>query len=86
MTVSSRPARSPRLTMPQSLPFSTMGSRRTCSRPMRWEARLTSISGLAVTTRAVMTWLTWVFAGSRPAARQRVTMSRSVTRPFRLPS
>ena len=40
-------ARSLRLRMPQSLPFSRMGRRRICWRPMRWAATPASISGRA---------------------------------------
>ena len=40
-------ARSLRLRMPQSLPFSRMGKRRICWRPMRWAATPASMSGRA---------------------------------------
>ena len=40
-------ARSLRLRMPQSLPFSRMGRRRICWRPMRWAATPASMSGRA---------------------------------------
>ena len=46
MLLSSCLARSQRLTIPQSLPFSITGSLRICSLPMRPAANVTSISGL----------------------------------------
>ena len=79
MLLSSRLARSPRLTMPQSLPFSITGKRRTCCWPINCAAAPASISGCADTTLPVITSRTFIAPGVRPDARQRVTRSRSVS-------
>ena len=77
----SRRARSHAVTMPTSRPFSATGRRRSCSRAMSAAALCTLSPGRAVTTARDMTSETRVSAGSLSSARQRSTMSRSVSTP-----
>ena len=81
ISVSGFPAKSPSVTIPCTLPCSTTGRRRICKRPIRAAAALVSMSPSAVTAFRDIISRTRVRPGSRPAARQRVTMSRSVKSP-----
>src|SRR6476619_1034874 len=78
-------ARSAWATTPTSAPrSSTIGRRRTCSRPMRAIASSTESLGPQVFTPPDITSLTGASA-ARPSATWRMAMSRSVTTPTRRP-
>ncbi len=61
-------ARSPRVIMPQSLPRSSTGRRRTCSLAIFSAAAAKLMSAPTVTTRPVIMWRTGTFSGFRSGA------------------
>ena len=87
ISISQRPhlARSPRESMPTTLPLSTTGRRRICWPDMRRAAWRGSASGETAAGWRVMMVRTGTWDGSSPAATHRRMMSRSVTMPSRAP-